>query len=72
MAVLDEVEGSPVGADMAHAWRAYPAVVTSVIVAIVVASDGATVTNARYTVRADWVARPVAASRAIFAPTVES
>lgn len=72
VAVLEDKEGSPDGADHVMAWRAYPAVVTSVMEAKVEESDGATVTSAKYVDRAVCVARPVAASRAIFAPTVES
>lgn len=52
VAVFEDKDGSEAGADHAQVCRAYPAVVTSVIVAIVVESVGATVNNARYTVRA--------------------
>ena len=53
MAVFEDSDGSPEGADHAQTWRAYPAVVSSVIDARVVESVGATVNNARYTVRED-------------------
>src|SRR5687768_14596237 len=55
VAVLDDVEGSPEGAAHAQVCRAYPfvpGVKTSVMDAIVVESVGATVSNAKYTVRA--------------------
>lgn len=45
--VLCVSAGSPAGADHVTAWRAYPEVVTSAMVARVVVSDGAEVSSAK-------------------------